>query len=1266
MPTTQDETEISATDDQIIIAAGEWILNLCSGKGSLDKDKLLTRLEQVKLDEFFSHYGQSPVFKHYYVESVRQCLSKEPKPEYQLARTLLEMDVSRTLFINENDVLQVAIKAARVVSVYLGKDPAKSCPELFDMVKLLMAHGASVDCLDDNGYSPLSYACVLGYHELFRFLITSGAGVLTVHKRIPPEQLVKEREATELSPNDKQDEQVNLLQVTLDAFISPQNIVDMTWVSWPPGVDFDRPLWDLDIETTWGGIILYLLEQGLSYAKDDPALVMLLHIVCYIGSDDYVEKLLDYGVATDIAGPQMMEGGQGRPSTLGSAMHAAAVGRNLPIISKLISRGGGSNLQRPCIFDRGSINGDFTPVEIALQAAWYDNQDTFLTFLQGFLSEAKDLEESNYEPVLDYCVEKDILGYTETLLQRGIRLSKVPTGVRSVQMAQLLISYNIDLDAATLQREVLRRGNLDLLRWCVKEYGPLLPSDPESWGEIAQNLLRYSFRNLDGLKYLISEYPGPHIDCVLICSAGPRSGEKKAFKTSWLNLALAEDNIKAIRFILDAGADPTCPGLPHDARERLRKNGRDAFRSTILERLDIVQRLERRLSKDDNWIIPSYAETRCRIAQAVERQKLAWEGQVYNAVKYRQDIPRVLQNGNTHTSLSALERAPNSYQPLSSSSAFRLLELQPSDKVTEPLVGRLINSDITFQPDYEALSYVWGDYDDVNYIKMDDCDIPITPNLYLALIHLRATDHVRVLWVDALCIDQSVHGERNQQVRIMGDIYKSARQVIVWLGEAADNSHLVFEHLKDSLDESLDDPPVVTESKRRAWNALVKRPWFFRTWVIQEISLARRAVIMCGKDSTLWRNLEQGWREDFSSGANGLSSVRTAPGNDPDHPLAGFDPDKHVWRLRLLKFGSDPISILRYSRVCQTSEIRDRIYGILGLFEPDFITVDYDLPVENIFTQFTEAVIRRTGGLCILEHLGVERTYEKLPSWVPDFTDCSTRSLPGRSWYPGYDKDPFVIRTADGEQFDISRQDLTTKYLPGLAFMGDGGLLIRGKMVDTIKDLGPELPIGITYAPGTEQFANVMKSWESLAATLIPTWDSSLESSVTSVFASTISAVNKSDFFNVQIGFTQWYRLCGTGILESSDPSMLLRNNEFYLWWLSQGKSDTDDSDRDGENSDDDTEKIGYDLGEFSEKTAFASYGRCLFTTEAGSMGLASPRARAGDKIVYFPGADEPFVLRKGDNGNGWKLVNDCHLHGLDLEKLFENSEHLVEDFAIY
>ena len=38
------------------------------------------------------------------------------------------------------------------------------------------------------------------------------------------------------------------------------------------------------------------------------------------------------------------------------------------------------------------------------------------------------------------------------------------------------------------------------------------------------------------------------------------------------------------------------------------------------------------------------------------------------------------------------------------------------------------------------------------------------------------------LFIDAICVDQGSAIERNHQVSMMGDIYRSAAEVIVWLG----------------------------------------------------------------------------------------------------------------------------------------------------------------------------------------------------------------------------------------------------------------------------------------------------------------------------------------------------------------------------------------------------------------------------------------------------------------------------------------------------
>ncbi|KAH7163793.1 heterokaryon incompatibility protein-domain-containing protein [Fusarium sp. MPI-SDFR-AT-0072] len=1255
--------------------AGKWLLSLCSREPSAERDQLLTQLERLKFDEFFALHGRSPVFKTYHVEAVRKCLAKELRVDYPLARALLEKDDTGDLFVRERDLLQVAINRAKIDPGLLHEDPEKSNPELLEMVKLLMAHGAAVDCLDDEGYSPLFYTCILGYEELFRFLINSGADISTVQERRAPEQLVKKRKAAKdgetVDPaEDEPKEQVNLLQVTLDALISPQEIVDMTWVGWPPGVNFDKPLWDLDIEATWGGIIMYLLEEGLSCPKDDPGLVMMLHVACRKGVLEFVKKLLAFEAAADVAGPRMVDGGQGEGSTFGTAMHAAAAGRNIDIVLALIEHGESASCRRHCIFDHRSTKGDLTPIEVAIASDRFGNDENLLEFLEAFMAHASDLESSDYQAVLRYCAQNNELDAAKRLLSKGIRLEEVPTWVSTVNMAKLLVSHGIKLDPAALQEKALKRGRLNLLRWCVIEYGAKLPDDPKSWGEMVTWLLSSGAMHHEQTRYLISEYPGPHIDMVLVSRRRLHRENLKEKKTSWLHTAIIKHNLPVVKMLLEAGADVNCPGLYADAPTAMRKGGRGSFRD-VPERLEIVKVLEEKVSGKEGWSMPSYEEVRKRVAQTVAVERRAWDEKIESMVKSRQEVPYATPqrvDDSVPSSPLGVTSSADVYQPLSSSSSFRLLELLPSSNRTEPLVGRLVDSDITFQPNYEALSYVWGIITPVRYINLGDQDISITPNLHSALIHLRSPDTIRTLWVDALCINQSVHGERNQQVRIMGDIYKSARQVVVWLGDAADDSHLVFQHVNDeSIPDSFHNDSTPPEDKRRAWSALVKRPWFFRTWVIQEIALAKRAVMMCGEESTLWRNVDVGWKPDFSSGAKGLS--RSSRGNEYDHPIEGFDPDSHIWSLRLLGVGSDPISILRYSRVCQTTEIRDKIYGILGLFEPGFIPVDYDLPVENIFRQFTEAVILLTKDLRILKHLGAKRSYPNLPSWVPDFTDTSTKSLPEEHWYAPYRKDAeedYDVRCTDGTQISFPRASLGREYLPGLSFSRDGGLTIRGKMVDTIREVGPQLEDGIDHAPGTEGFAKVMKEWETLAAKLSPEWEAP-ESSVSEAFAATLTATHGSELFSVGVGFTQWYRHCGTSILESADPSMFLRDHEFYLWWLSIGK-DSEEKDPDSsseEESNEEPEVIGYDLREFSEKFTFASYGRCLFTSEKGSLGLVSPRAKAGDRVVYFPGSDEPFLLRERE-GEGWILVSDCYLYGLDLDMLFHDAEHLVEDFEIY
>src|SRR5436190_22184539 len=68
---------------------------------------------------------------------------------------------------------------------------------------------------------------------------------------------------------------------------------------------------------------------------------------------------------------------------------------------------------------------------------------------------------------------------------------------------------------------------------------------------------------------------------------------------------------------------------------------------------------------------------------------------------------------------------------------------------------------------YEALSYTWGSAKKTFNIIVNGCTMGVTQNLYVALQHLRFEDRDRILWIDAVCIDQSDLQERGHQVQQM-------------------------------------------------------------------------------------------------------------------------------------------------------------------------------------------------------------------------------------------------------------------------------------------------------------------------------------------------------------------------------------------------------------------------------------------------------------------------------------------------------------------
>jgi hypothetical protein len=169
--------------------------------------------------------------------------------------------------------------------------------------------------------------------------------------------------------------------------------------------------------------------------------------------------------------------------------------------------------------------------------------------------------------------------------------------------------------------------------------------------------------------------------------------------------------------------------------------------------------------------------------------------------------------------------------------------------------------------EYDALSYCWGDDDPIADISIFDNNdvylgnIEIKPNLVFALRTFRAQMKSPVeehyFWVDALCIDQENEEEKSAQIQKISHIYRMAQEVRVWLGPRTPMSDIAMSFL-DKLDDLDDiDELISNDESNKDWNSfrdLMRRPWFSRRWIIQEIALARDAQVYCGDMRVPWKD----------------------------------------------------------------------------------------------------------------------------------------------------------------------------------------------------------------------------------------------------------------------------------------------------------------------------------------------------------------------------------------------------------------------------
>lgn len=273
---------------------------------------------------------------------------------------------------------------------------------------------------------------------------------------------------------------------------------------------------------------------------------------------------------------------------------------------------------------------------------------------------------------------------------------------------------------------------------------------------------------------------------------------------------------------------------------------------------------------------------------------------------------------------------------------FRLIRLE---RGTQPLLQcslfqAYLDDEESIIP-YEALSYVWGSYTASYEIATDGKIMSITTSLHDALMYLRQPNEDRILWIDALCIDQSNINERSHQVNHMGEIYRKSHDVIVWLGyfsgDAVVMKTVVDQYTKQLPPEAFENWSHGDQRWREQWReaeknlgisdntkvhnglkAFMASPWFTRVWVLQEVANARRAVIECnlGKiPGRLFAMLPQIVGSPVSEQCQAVLDIIPGPSNT----TSWWVQDRNLCTL-LCKFKGS-----------EASDPRDRVYALLGM-----------------------------------------------------------------------------------------------------------------------------------------------------------------------------------------------------------------------------------------------------------------------------------------------------------------------------------------------
>ncbi|KAI0869992.1 hypothetical protein GGS24DRAFT_129333 [Hypoxylon argillaceum] len=565
----------------------------------------------------------------------------------------------------------------------------------------------------------------------------------------------------------------------------------------------------------------------------------------------------------------------------------------------------------------------------------------------------------------------------------------------------------------------------------------------------------------------------------------------------------------------------------------------------------------------------------------------------------------------------------------------RILDLSPGEH-DEPLKGVIRHTPIADVGTFCAISYVWGEYlsDTSPYcLSTPQGIVPLNFSLYSALRAIRK-DSIISIWADSICINQKDSREKALQISMLGKIFQAAEHVTAWLGHAYNGSEDAIRALSQIRPKSrnfslegdttsstteifeglmcrVPDPGDVT------WkhiNSLLRRPWFARVWITQELVLPRKVVLLCGQSELDWDQFFEALSicEGQSNRVSRQSSedIRLLPDAGPAYAL-GLARNKQKKEGK--RFG-----LLEWFEIFEHAEASievDKLFAFLSLaydgINEEFMP-DYESSLQEVVRRYSKGFIRRGQVMELLYRAGGSKSYE-FCSWIPRWTEgqfpktISTWDAHNGPFRAGVPSAPVVSTSGEripqclvvkGYAIDVIVSAHPIKWGSGSSLFFFDTMVNFKRLLSHVndyptgehtEDLLLKLPIGDAARPHLESDIDKERSYRAFAAQRDNEWPPNMRESILSV-----------DY--------------------DEDPSKYLHMSRETQVVVAQ---------------------YWQTAVAFSRRLGNASF--CF--TNGRYVGLVPEATVAGDQICLLYGGTVPFVVRK--HGPTYTFVGECYIHGI-------------------